>query len=115
MKPDPEHTMSEVLAGASRALDHDKLDTAIARERTREDGRQILTRAQQRLEAEEIRHALLHTEKMDSRAAIDRTRESIAKLQALLEQEERNLRDIEIEDAAILRSIDSLRSQGVER
>lgn len=114
MKPE-DRPMGEVLAAASRTLDHDKLDTAIARQRDHEDNRQILTRAQQRLEAEEDRHALLHTEKIESRAAIERTRESIAKLEALLEQEERNLRDIEIEDAAILRSIDSLRSQGVER
>jgi chromosome segregation ATPase len=111
---DKSQTMTDVLAAASSALDNPALSRAIARERERQAGTQILTRAQQRLEQDELRHAELVKEKSQFRDDIERTRQNISKLQEVLAVQEHNLADIEVEDASCLESIHALRNRGVD-
>lgn len=97
-------------------VDNDKLEKAIAAETTQReaDHREILTAPQQRLQAEEMRHAELATDKVLFKSDIDRTKASIENLKALLTKSEQMLRDVEVEDTSVLASIHQLRSGGID-
>ncbi|MFA5898320.1 MAG: hypothetical protein WC829_04325 [Hyphomicrobium sp.] len=94
-------------------LNNAALQSAIEQKRASEDGRQILTRSEQKLErqmgeAAELQHALKGLDK-DIRS----TRANIARLQEVLALMEANHRDLSADLRSTLQSVHSLQMDGV--
>lgn len=105
---DWENTMARAAA-----LDNPKLSIAINNQQDREDNREILTKAQQRLQYDEARIIELQEDSKVEDGEIAATEANIAKLQALLAKKKANRADMAIELQSALESAHKLKQMGI--